>query len=132
MLVASRARPTGAFPLASSNGWHLPATQAPPRQEWPHAPQLSASVARTVSQPSSSAVPQWAKPGEQVSWHLPPAHAGAAAVFAAPQTWLHAPQLATFELVETSQPFFGSASQSAKPVEHEVAHAPSLQMASAF
>jgi hypothetical protein len=31
-------------PLASSTGWHTPATHPPPRQSWPHAPQLCGSA----------------------------------------------------------------------------------------
>src|SRR5438309_1636105 len=80
----------------------------------PQLPQLFASLAMVVSQPSFGLPLQSAKPGLHAPiWQLPLVHSGPP--FLGEHTWPQPPQLAMSEAVFTSQPSFGLPLQSAKP-----------------
>src|SRR5581483_5306573 len=112
MPAGSTVSPVGAkAPSApvDTKGTHVLATQSPPAQVVPHAPQLAGSLVM-----STQAEPQWVKPAAQVNPQEPPvqvADAWAGGMHTVP----HPPQLAMSVLVLTSQPLPGVWSQSAKP-----------------
>jgi hypothetical protein len=98
------------------------------KHTFPHPPQLSTSVAVSTSQPSvllalqSASVPLHAE-----SPHVPLTQFGVPPLVE--QSPEQLPQCSTLLDVSVSHPFVGSPSQSANPVAHLIAHAPSAQEA---
>jgi hypothetical protein len=132
-------------PIAPEPNTHVPDEQLwPAAHTTPQPPQFVLLVFVLVSQPSLAIALQSAKPALQLATrHVPVAHPGVP--LGIEHTLPHAPQLAGFVCVLTSQPLAALMSQSAKPilqlatrhvpaahagaplgVEHTLPHAPQL------
>ncbi len=81
------------------------------------------TVPSVVLQPAAGA-PHLAKPGWHWDVHTPPPQVGAPITLAVPQVTLQAPQLATSEATERSQPLPGLLSQSSHSAAQLGEHAP--------
>ena len=118
-LPSQSAYPALQAPITHAPAAHVAAALAK-RHTLPHAPQLFASVPRTlVSQPLLAVPSQSAKPESHApTTQLPPTHAFTVELGSA-QVVPHAPQLRGSVAVETQLPL-----QLVVPAPHDAAHAP--------
>jgi hypothetical protein len=124
VLLVFTSHPSAGLPLQSAKpALHAAIAQRPPAQRGealvrshtvPQAPQLRASVPRSVSQPLPALPSQLPRPAAHIARpHIESVHAAVPPMVT--HTLPQRPQLRASERVLTSQPFEGSMSQSAKP-----------------